>query len=69
MLEREHKQQENIKEIETRLSMNRLDDQKMKNIEKRENINDIPTQIEIIRSEHSSTSKCKKARTESELRP
>ena len=38
--------------------MTRIDEQKMKNIEERENINEIPTQIEMIRSEHSSTSKC-----------
>ena len=40
MLERE-----NIKEIETRLSMTRIDEQKMENIEERENIDDIPTRI------------------------
>ena len=40
--------------------MTQIDEQKMKNIEERENIDDIPTRIEIIRSEHSSTSKCKK---------
>ena len=39
--------------------MTRIDEQKMENIEERENIDDIPTQLEIIRSEHSSTSKCK----------
>ena len=60
MLEREHKERENIKEIETRLSMTRIDEHKMKNIEERKNIDDIPTRIEMIRSEHSSTSKCKK---------
>ena len=60
MLEREHKERENIKEIDTRLRMTRLDEQKMKNIEERKNIDDIPTQIEMIRSEHSSTSKCVK---------
>ena len=49
-----------MKEIETRLSMTRIDKQKMKNIEERKNIDDIPTQIEMTRSEHSSTSKCKK---------
>ena len=32
----------------------------MKNIEERENIDDIPTRIEMIRSENSSTSKCAK---------
>ena len=49
-----------MKEIETRLSMTRIDEQKMKNIEERKNIDDTPTQIETIRSEHISTSKCKK---------
>ena len=49
---------ENIKEIETRLSMTRIDEQKMENIEERKNIDDIPTRIEMILSEHSSTSKC-----------
>ena len=39
--------------------MTRIDEQKMKNIEVRESIDDIPTQLEMIRSEHSSTSKCK----------
>ena len=56
ILQREHKERENIKEIETRLEMTRIDKQKIKNIEERENIDDIPTRIEIIRSEHSSTS-------------
>ena len=60
MLEREHKERENIKEIETRLSMTPIDKQKIKNIEERKNIDDIPTRIEMIRSEHSSTSKCAK---------
>ena len=45
MLEREHKEQENIKEIETRLSMTRIDEQKMENIEEGKNIDDIPTRI------------------------
>ena len=48
MLEREQKEQENIKEIETRLIMTRIDEQKMKNIEERKNIDDIPTRIEIF---------------------
>ena len=48
VLEREHKERVNIKEIETRLSMNRIDEQKMENIEERENIDDIPTRIEMI---------------------
>ena len=34
-----------MKEIETRLSMTRIDEQKIKNIEVRENIDDILTQI------------------------
>ena len=42
--------------------MTQIDKQKMKNIEEREIIDDIPTRIEMIRSEHSSTSKCKKHR-------
>ena len=32
----------------------------MENIKERENIDDIPTRIEMTRLEHSSTSKCKK---------
>ena len=48
MLEQEHKERENIKEIETRLSITRIDEQKIKNIEERKNIDDIPTQIEMI---------------------
>ena len=60
MLDREHKERGKLKEIETQLSMTRIDKQKMKNIEERENIDDIPTRIEMIQSEHSSTSKCKK---------
>ena len=47
MLEREHKEQKNIKEIETQLSMTRIDEQKMENIEDRKNIDDIPTRIEM----------------------
>ena len=50
MLQRDHKARENMKEIETRLSMTRKDEQKMKNIEERENIDDIPTLIEMILS-------------------
>ena len=60
ILQRDHKAQEKMKEIETRLSMTRIDEQKMENIEEGKNINDIPTQIETIRSEPISTSKCKK---------
>ena len=48
MLEREHKERENIKEIETRLSMTQIDKQKMKNIKKREIFDDIPTRIEMF---------------------
>ena len=48
MLEREHIERKNIKEIETRLSMTRIDEQQMENIKERENIDDIPTQIEMI---------------------
>ena len=43
MLEREHKDRENIIEIETRLCMTQIDEQKMKNIEERKIIDDIPT--------------------------
>ena len=59
MLQRDHKARENMKKIETRLSMTRIDTQKMKNIEEGENTDDIPNRIEMIRSEHISTSKCK----------
>ena len=48
ILERENIERENIKEIETRPSMTRIDEQKMKNIEERKNIDDILTQIEMI---------------------
>ena len=48
MLEREHIERENMKEIETRLSMTRIDEQKMNNIEEREIIDNIPTRIEMI---------------------
>ena len=60
ILQRDHRAQENMKEIDTRLSMTRIDEQKMENIEEGKNIDDIPTRIEMIRSEHISTSKCKK---------
>ena len=46
-----------MKEIEIRISMTQIDEQKMENIEEGKNIDDIPTQIEMIRSEHISTSK------------
>ena len=39
-----------MKEIETRLNMTRIDEQKMK-MEERKTIDDIPTRIEMIRSE------------------
>ena len=60
VLERENTERENIKEIETRLSMTRIDEQKMENIEERKDIDDIPTRLEMTRSEHSSTSNCEK---------
>ena len=60
MLQRDHKARENMKEIETRLSMTQIDKQKMENIKEGKNIDDIPTRIEMIRSEHISTSKCEK---------
>ena len=40
--------------------MTRIDEQKMENIEEEKNIDDIPTRIEMILSEHISTSKCEK---------
>ena len=42
--------------------MTRIDKQKMENIEEHENIDYIPTRLEMTQSEHSSTSKCKKHR-------
>ena len=47
ILQRDHRARENMKEIETRLSMTRMDEQKMK-MEERETIDDIPTRIEMI---------------------
>ena len=47
MLERDHREWENMKEIETRLSMTRIEEQKMK-IEERETIDDVPTRIKMI---------------------
>ena len=41
-------ERENIKDIETRLSIIRIDDQIMENIEERENIDDIPNRMEMI---------------------
>ena len=60
MLQRDHKAWENMKEIETRLSMTQIYEQTMENIEEGKHIDDIPTRIEMIRSEHSSTPKCAK---------
>ena len=40
--------------------MTRIDEQKMENIKEGKNIDDNPTQIEMILSEHISTSKCTK---------
>ena len=40
--------------------MTRIDEQKMENIEERENIDDIPTRLEMTQSEHSSLSNCEK---------
>ena len=57
VLERESIEQENIKEIETRLSMTRIGKKIMENVEEREDIDDIPTRLEMTRSEHISTSK------------
>ena len=53
-------ERENIKDIETRLRMTQIYEQKMENVEEREIINDIETRLEMTRSEHSSTSNCKK---------
>ena len=59
MLEQYHIAQENMDNIVTRLRKTRIDEQKMK-MEERETIDDIPTRIEMIRSEPISTSKYKK---------
>ena len=48
MLQRDHKARENMKEIETRISMTRIDEQKMENIEEHKTIDDITTRIEMI---------------------
>ena len=40
--------------------MTQIDEQKMINIDERENIDDIMTQKYMIQSEHISTSKCEK---------
>ena len=56
VLERENiKERKNIKNIETRLRMTRLDDKKMENIEECENIKNIETRLRMDRSENSST--------------
>ena len=47
VFERENIERENIKNIETRLRMTRIDKQKMENIKERENIRDIETQLEM----------------------
>ena len=47
-------ERENITDIETRLRMTRIDEQKMENVEERKNIDDIETRLEMTRSEHSS---------------
>ena len=50
ILQRDHRARENMKEIETLLNMTRIDEQKMK-MEEHKTIDDIPTRIEMIRSE------------------
>ena len=45
VLEQENIERENVKDIETRLKMTRIYEQKMENIEERKNINDIPTRL------------------------
>ena len=62
MLELDHRARENMENIVTRLKKTRIDEQKMKT-EVRETFDDIPTRIEIIRSEPISTSKCEKHRS------
>ena len=49
--------------------MTPIDEQKMENVEERENIDDIPTRLEMTRSEHSSTSNCKKHGPKVNLEP
>ena len=48
ILQQDHIARENMKEIETRLKMTQIDEQKME-IEERETIDDFPTGIEMIR--------------------
>ena len=48
VLERENNEQENIKEIETQLSMTRIDEQKMENVEERKNIDVLMPLREIL---------------------
>ena len=47
ILQQYHEAWENMKEIETQLSMTRIEEQKMK-IEERETIDDVPTRIKMI---------------------
>ena len=59
VFERENiEEHENIKNIETRLRMTQIDEQKMKNIEECKNIKNIETRLRMTRSENSSTSNC-----------
>ena len=56
VLEQENiEERENIKDIETRLRMTRIDEQKMENIEECKNIKNIKTQLKLTPSENSST--------------
>ena len=50
ILQQDHRARENMKNIETRLKMTQIDEQKMK-MEERETIDDIPNWIEMIWSE------------------
>ena len=71
ILQRDHEARENMKEIETQLSMTWIDKQKMEDIEEGKNINDIPTWMEMIWSEPISTSKCEQheSKVKSDLDP
>ena len=56
VLERENiKDRKNIKNIETRLRMTRLENKQMENIEERKNIKNIETRLRMTQSENSST--------------
>ena len=55
--------------IETRLRMTQIDEQKMENIVERKNIKDIETRLKMTRSEHSSASNCKKHGTKVNSEP